>query len=427
MDTHMLLLFVIFVLLVLSALFSASETSLTAASRPRMHQLAKSGNRRAGIVNRLRQQSDSLISAILLGNNLVNILATALMTTLMTILFNERGVIYATIIMTVVVLIFAEVLPKSYAILYADRLALIVAPIMRGWIWLSWPLTWTIRRFSHLFFKLFRIETSNQLGSFLSDDDLRGAIDLHKSDADDTRSERAMLRGILDLDDVSVDRVMTHRKNIVMLEATRPVQELVDEVLASPFSRIPLWKDDPSNIIGVLHVKALVREIRRFTAESLDQLDITSLAAEPWFIPDTATLLEQLQAFRARREHFAVVVDEYGALMGIVTLEDILEEIVGEIADEHDQPIQGVRKQADGTLLVNGTVAIRDVNREFEWDLPDDNAATIAGLILHEARKIPDVGQTYTFYGFRFDIIRRQRNQIMQVRIMPPTKSSTEQ
>ena len=258
-----------------------------------------------------------------------------------------------------------------------------------------------------------------------SAEELRGAIELHRgaetAEKEEVRHERAMLRSILDLGEVPVSDIMTHRRNLVTIDAGQQPAHIVDEVLASPYTRLPLWKDDPDNIVGVLHAKALLREVRAHGGQ-LDPVDVVALAAQPWFIPDTTTLLDQLQAFRERREHFALVVDEYGSLMGVVTLEDILEEIVGDISDELDVNVAGVKPQPNGSYIIDGWVTIRDLNREFEWRLPDDKASTIAGLVLHEARKIPDVGQVFTFYGFRFEILRRQRHQIAAIRVTPPSE-----
>jgi Mg2+/Co2+ transporter CorB len=229
-----------------------------------------------------------------------------------------------------------------------------------------------------------------------------------------------MLRSILDLDEVEVSEIMTHRKDVAMLDADQRSEQIVEQVLQSPYTRMPLFRENPDNVIGVLHTKPLFKEVRSLGAD-LSGLEVTRAAAKPWFIPETTTLLDQLQAFRERHEHFALVVDEYGALMGVVTLEDILEEIVGEISDEQDILVRGVRPQADGSLIVNGNVTIRDLNREFDWRLPDEEASTIAGLILRESRLIPAVGQVFEFHRFRFEILRRQRNQITSIKIAPPT------
>ena len=234
-----------------------------------------------------------------------------------------------------------------------------------------------------------------------------------------------MLQSILELDDVGVEAIMTHRQTVTMIDIDGPPADIVNQTLASPFTRLPLYRGDPDNIVGILHAKALLREVHTI-GDQLEDVDFSKIAANPWFIPDTTTLLDQLQAFRAKREHFAIVVDEYGAFKGIVTLEDILEEIVGSIEDEHDIAVSGVRPQADGTYVISGTVTLRDLNREFEWNLPDDQAATIAGLLLHASRRIPESGQVFTFYGYRFEILRRHRNQITSIRVTPPTSALDE-
>jgi Mg2+/Co2+ transporter CorB len=406
-------------LLVLGGVFSAAETALTSASRAQMHQKAKRGDRRARIVNTLRQDGETLIGSLLLGNNLANTLGTALTTAVLTSLFSDAGVVYATAIMTVLILVFAEVLPKTYALSNAERMAIGLAPIVRGWLWLSWPLSWLLRRTSDGALWLFGLKAETPLGLYVSDEELRGAIELHASNPhrEDVQHERAMLRSILDLDAVTVDKIMIHRKNMMAFDVNRPRKELIDEIIATPFTRIPLWEDEPGNIIGVLHVKALLRALRR--TEQAETIDIRALAAEPWFIPDTANLLDQLQAFRERREHFAIVVDEYGTVMGVVTLEDILEEIVGEISDELDVPRTGIRREADGSFIVQGAFAVRDFNRDFDPNLPEEPAATIAGLVMHEARVLPEVGDVFSFHGFRFEILRRQRNQVTLIKMTP--------
>lgn len=406
-------------LLVLSGFFSGSETALTAASRARMHQLDQEGNRRARIVNRLRDNKERLIGAILLGNNLVNILASALATSLLLSLVGEGAVPLATLIMTLLVLIFSEVLPKTYAIHHAEKAALAVAPLLRTVVLVLTPIVQMINLVVRGVLRLFGPDIGRVT---LSDyrDELRGAIELHRGTDEEIREERAMLRSILELDNVEVAEIMTHRRNVVAIDADLPAAEVVEAVMDSPFTRIPLWQGDPDNIIGVLHAKDLLRAVKGRHGDP-GNLDILTIAAKPWFIPDTTSLLDQLRAFRMRREHFALVVDEYGSLQGVVTLEDILEEIVGDIADEHDVPVAGVRPQPNGSYIVDGTVTIRDLNRRFEWRLPDDKASTIAGLVLHEAQRIPEVGQAFTFYNFRFEILRRQRHQITLLRVTPPS------
>lgn len=407
----------IILLLALSAFFSGSETALTAASRARMHQLEQDGDHRALLVNRLRENKERLIGGILLGNNMVNILASALATSLLIGMVGEGAVPIATVVMTLLVLIFAEVLPKTYAIAYAERMALAVAPVLRAVIAVLSPVTAAVTIVVRALLRMFGVDTSKSMTDYV--DELRGAIELHRGPEADTQHERAMLRSILDLGDVEVAEIMTHRRNVVALDVDLPPAEVVEAVMASAYTRMPLWQGDPDNIVGVLHAKDLLRALHAAGGDA-GAIDLRAIAGQPWFIPDTTSLLDQLHAFRARREHFALVVDEYGSLQGVVTLEDILEEIVGDISDEHDIPVAGVRPQANGSYVIDGTVTLRDLNRQFEWRLPDDEAATIAGLVLHEARRIPEVGQVFSFYGFRFEILRRQRNQITAILVTPP-------
>ena len=416
----------ILLLLILSFFFSGSETALTATSRSRMHQQAKQGDKNAGTVLKLLERKDRLIGAILLGNNMVNILASALATTVLVSIFGEAGVVYATIAMTALVLIFAEVLPKTYALSHADAVALKVAPVMRWIVFLFAPITATVQSIVRATLRPFGVDLSTSISVEQHEEELRGAIELHSGEDPDIRHEREMLRSILELDEVEVADIMTHRQKVVTLDLDDPVEDLVEQILGSPYTRLPVYRGDSDDISGVLHAKALLREIHA-RGGNIKDLDLATLAAPPWFIPDSTTLLDQLQAFRERREHFANVVDEYGAFMGIVTLEDILEQIVGEIDDETDIAVPGVRPQADGSFIVDGAVTLRTLARDLDWDLPDDNAATVAGIVLHEARLIPDPGQTFLFHGFRFEVLRRQRNQITSLRITPPDPNADDE
>lgn len=409
----------IVVLLVLSAFFSCSETALTASSEPRMHELARQGNLRARMVIALQERKSRLLGAILLGNNVINIFASALATGLLLSVFGVAGVYYATAAMTVLVVIFAEVLPKTYALGHADRVAIVVAPVVKPVVAVLAPVSMMVGKIVEWTLRAFGASANTELLHSHREEELRGIIALHAGHEPEIRQERQMLRSILDLDDVEVYEVMKHRRNVEMLNIQESASALVDQVLRSQYTRLPLYDEGQDNIIGVVHAKAVLRALGA-VGNQADKVNLRDVAAEPWFIPDSTSLLEQLQAFRQRREHFAIVVDEYGAFMGVVTLEDILEEIVGEIDDEHDRIVAGVRPQTDGSYIVNGSVTIRDLNREFEWHLPDDEATTIAGLVLHEARMIPEPGQVFRFHEFRFEILRRQRNQITLLRLRPP-------
>lgn len=407
----------IFLLLAMSGFFSGSETALTAASRARMYQLEKDGDARAARVNHLISDKESLIGTILLGNNLVNILASVLMTSLVTTLFGQNGFALAgaTAVMTMLVLVFSEVLPKTYAITRPDAMAMTVSrPIGIIVALLSWVVK-VVQVIVNLTLRLFGVKAVEGMSA---DEEIRGAISLHASEGSVDEADRHRLLGALDLKDLAVSEVMIHRKNIAMLDADLSTRELVMKALSSAHTRLPLYKGEREEIIGVLHAKDLLRAVAPHRGE-LDKLDLAELFRDPWFIPDTTPVLDQLDAFMTKRNHFALVVDEYGALQGLITLEDILEEIVGDIRDEHDVPVQGVRPQADGSANVDGWVTIRDLNRALGWALPDEEAVTVAGLVIHEAQTIPEIGQRFSFHGYRFDILRRSRNQITALSVIP--------
>ncbi len=409
----------ILILLAFSGFFSGSETALTGASRARLHQMEQAGDHRAGTVNRLRDKKTKLISAILLGNNLVNILASAIATSTLISLFGDVGVAYATLIMTALILIFSEVLPKTYALRRPIQVARFVAPVLSPVVFLLAPMVLGVNAVVDVTLRLFGVKEQNEDPDVLSDaaqDELRGAIDLHSEDAGVIMHEKYMLDTILDMDEVDLSEIMIHRKNVETVDGNKPIAEIIDQVLQSPYTRLPLWRDDPENIVGVIHAKDLLRAVIPLHGDYTN-LTIDQIASDPYFVPETTTLRNQLNSFLDRHAHFALVVDEYGALMGLVTLEDILEEIVGEISDEHDIELAGVEIIEEDQVITKGTVTIRDLNRKCNWSLPDEEAATIAGLVINEAKIIPDVGQAFTFFGFQFDILKKERNQVTELRI----------
>jgi Mg2+/Co2+ transporter CorB len=407
-------------LLVLSAFFSGSETALTAASRARMHALERGRNRRARIVNYLLSIRERLIGAILLGNSLANIAASALATSLFLSLFGEVGVAYATAVMTVLVVLFAEVLPKTYAIVNADRMALAVAPLVNFVVTVFAPITAAMQFLVRHTLRLFGAHISDDADVLSAHDELRGAIELKHKEGGVVKLDRDMLGGVLDLRELTVSDIMVHRTTMDAIDVDLPTEQVVDAALKSSHTRVPLWREEREEIVGILHAKTLLRALREAGGD-LGKLNIMSLSTPPWFVPDSTSLKDQLNAFLKRKAHFAIVVDEYGEVMGLVTLEDIIEEIVGDITDETDIASIAARVQPDGSLIVDGSVPIRDVNRMMDWNIPDAEATTIAGLVIHEAQAIPYQSQRFNFHGFRFEVLRRQKNRITSLQVTPLT------
>ena len=399
-------------LIVASAFFSSAETALTAASDARMRQLANKGNKRAKIVEKMRADREGLIGSILIGNNAVNVLGSALATSFAIALFGEGGLVWATIGMTVLLVVFAEVMPKTYAFTYADSYALRIAPVLQIVVRALSPLSVGIRLLAT------QIIRPNPDANENREEELRGLIELQGNDGNaDDRERKAMLSSILDLNEISVEAIMTHRGTVSMINADDQVEDILRYVLNSPHTRHPVFSGKSDNIVGVLHVKDLIRAVGETDASSLPPETVQNIASDAYFIPETTLLFDQLQAFRSRREHFAVVVDEYGDFRGIVTLEDILEEIVGDIDDEHDIDLAGLTPQADGSWLVDGNVTIRDLNRTLGWQLPDEDASTVAGLVLFESRTIPNPGQEFRFHDIRFRIVKRKGNRLTRLRL----------
>jgi Mg2+/Co2+ transporter CorB len=415
---------VIVLLIALSGFFSGSETALTAVSRARMHQLEKEGSRAAREVNHLVADKERMIGAILFGNTFLNILISSIATEVLAARFGERAVAITAVLVTLIVLIFAEVLPKTLAIARTDRWALNVAWLLRLTVGVLAPIVGLVQRFVWALLGALGIRQKETEPFVEPHEEIRGTVEVHHREGAVEREHRDMLSGVLDLPELKVADVMVHRKNMIAIEADLPREQIFEELLEANHSRVPVWRESTDNIIGVLHTKdALAEYVRR--KGSFESFDVLSLMTPAWFVPDTTTLEEQLAAFRERRSHFALVVDEYGGLQGLITREDIFDEIFGDIPDEHEATMRrSVRPQADGSYIVDGAVPIRDLNREFDWNLPDEEATTIAGLVIHEARTIPEPRQRFSFYGYKFEILRRQRNQITALRIVPPSRAA---
>lgn len=419
--------FTILLFLLISAFFSAAETALTAVSRARIYQLMMDGNKRAKTVNRLREKKESLIGAVLIGNNAVNIAASAMATSLSIRLFGDgQGLLIVTLVMTLAVVIFSEILPKTYAIQNAERVSLTLAPVLNIIVKLLYPVTHVIQFFIGMLLRTLGLDNKKNKFLVSATDVIRGTIELHHQEGKVRKQERDMLGSILDLGDIEIEKIMIHRKQVETIDADLPVNELIEQAVSLMHSRIPLWREQPDNIVGVLHMKNLIKTLNE-TGGNISHDNIIAACTKPWFVPETTSLRVQLLAFRNKRQHFAFVVDEYGDWQGIVTLEDIIEEIVGEIDDEHDESSEDFQKIADNTYLVQGDIQLRDINRHFDWKLPDENASTIAGLLIHEAQMIPAVGESYILYGFRFTVVAKDATRISRLRIEKLPVSSQEE
>ncbi|MGH1465308.1 MAG: HlyC/CorC family transporter [Cognatishimia sp.] len=414
------------VLLMLSAFFSGSETALTAASRGKLRRQADKGNKGAERALSVTEDNERLIGSVLLGNNLVNILATSLATAMFTQVFGESGVALATLVMTLLVLIFAEVLPKTYAITAPETAAARVAGVIQFIVLIFAPVVAAVRLLVRLVLMVFGVRTDPDSQILAVREEIAGAIQLGHSEGIVEKEDRDRILGALDLSDRTVEEIMLHRSGIEMINADQDPAEILAQCLESNYTRLPVFKDDPENIIGVVHAKDFLRAIHAKLAGNegdtadLEKFDLSEVAKKPYFIPETTALDEQMRQFLRRRSHFALVVDEYGALRGLITLEDILEEIVGEITDEFDPAADHpIRKSEDGQFLVDGAMTIRDLNRASDWSLPDDEANTVAGLVIHEAQTIPVVGQVFAFHGFRFEVMARKDNRITKLKLRP--------
>jgi len=415
----------ILVCLLLSAFFSGSETALTASSKAKLRARADRGDSGAAAAVRVTADSEKLIGAILLGNNVVNILAASLATALFTRLLGSGGVAIATLVMTVLVLIFSEVMPKTYAISAPEKVASLVARPIRLLTVVLAPIVTVVRLIVGGILSLAGLKTDPDKHMFSLEEEIEGALSIGHAQGAVNKEDRDRLLGALDLGNRTVEEIMRHRSEVQMIDGDLPPAKILEQVLASPHTRLPVYRDERENIIGVIHAKDLLRAVNRAVREAGDagaarHFDLAAVMMPPYFVPETSALDEQMREFLKRRTHFALVVDEYGSLRGLITLEDIIEEIVGEIADEHDtEEDQTLKPNAQGDYLVEGGMTIRDLNRQLDWTLPDDEANTIAGLVIHMAQSIPEQGQVFSFAGYRFEVVTRRENRITRLRIRP--------
>ena len=416
MFFELIILFIsILLLLILSGFFSGSETALTASTISRLTGLSNKGHKNAKTAIDLLNKRESLIGAILLGNNLVNILASALATRLSIKIFGDTGVAFAVIVMTALIVIFAEILPKTYALTNSEKLALTVSPIFKPIVTLLWPVTWVMEKIVFFILSIFKIKLEKNMRVLSVEDEIRGTLDLHHKEGRLYKSDKDMVTGVLDLAEVTVEDVMVHRSNMFTVNIDDDPNKILNSVINSSFTRIPVWQNNDENIIGIIHSKHLLKIMSQ--NRDITRSDMIQSLIKPLFIPETTSLKEQLKMHLNTKKKLAIVVDEYGVLMGMISLEDIMEEIVGDITDEIDEGLTTVVKNEDGTLTINGGTEIRDINRIYNWDLPEEEANTLSGLIVHESRSFPTEGQVFNYYGFIFEILEVKDNLIHKIKV----------
>jgi len=400
-------------LVVISGFLSGSETALTASSKPRILLKFKKGNKRAKYLLKILDNLENVISSLLLSNNLVNILASSLATAVLYDLFGVSGIFYATMIMTIVIVIFAEILPKTYSLSRPTRTSLLIAPIIYYLNKILYPIIFLINLIVKKIF-LKKQKEDDKFNDQQSEEELQGVIDMYKTSSPDSEHEKDMLQSILMLNDTTVEEVFTHRKNIYSIDSSLDIDEIIKKINSSRYTRIPFWKKNPENIIGLLNVRTLNIDLSK--KESSKEI-IFDKISKPWFIPETTNLLEQLAAFKNKKEHIAFVVDEYGELLGLITLEDIIEEIVGEIVDEIDLADEQFKKINDGVIITNGEKNLKDLYKHFDLDSPLSEASTISGHVLEIAKRIPLFGETVKDEYFIYKVLSHSRKQISKIEI----------
>ena len=404
----------IILLVVISGFFSGSETAITAVSKARIYSKIKQGNKKAKYVDKLLQNKEELITGLLLSNNLVNVLSSALATAFLYKIFGNSGILYATLIMTILLVIFAEVLPKTYAINRPMKSALNISPILNFLIYFLKPIIKIINFFVSIILRNSTKKTS-KYNDEQSEEELKGAIGMYDTSDPDSKHEKEMLQNILTLSDTTVEEIMTHRSNIFSINIDDEINNIIENISNSKFTRIPVWKNIPENIIGVLDSRSIISS--KYSTNSLTKKIINSIIKKPWFIPESTDLLDQLVAFKMKKEHLALVVDEYGELLGLVTLEDLIEEIVGDIVDEIDTPSSKITNNQDGSIKIDGSVTIKDLNKLYEWNLPDEDASTIGGFIINLSKRIPLYGEIIKYKNISFKILSHSRKKIIRVEV----------
>lgn len=405
----------IFVLIIISAIFAAAETSITAASRPKAHRLKNAGNRKAKILEKLLQNREKVISTMLAGNNAVNILASALATSLLIKFFGEAGLIYSTITMTILILIFSEIAPKTLALKAPDSIALFLSPLINFIVKLLFPFTYVAQKIVDTLIKLLSVK-SYKKSENSELDEIRDTVAFKAKEGSIFKYDKDLLGGVLDLSDTEISEIMVHRKNIESINADLPISEILKQALTSEYTRLPLWRGNKENIIAILNVRKFLKALYA-KKDAIENFDLNLVVSEPWFIPSTNSLRTQLFAFRKKRKRFALVIDEYGLLLGLVTLEDILEEIVGEIK-EKNRIQDNITKITENTYQVSGKTLVRDVNKRLDWSIaPLDEAYNLSTFIISHLDRVPDEKEHFVIDDYYFEILKKKNQDLLLIKV----------
>lgn len=404
---------IILCLLLFSAILSAIETAVVASSPGRMQKLKAEGNTKAYIVLKLLKMKDRVISTLLVVNSISNTVCTTVAAGLLISVYGEElGTIIASSLMSVLIIVFAEVIPKAIAVAKAERISLHVSNYLNLMLKVLRPVNFVLDMTVKIFCFIFRINLNDTLSGA---DELRGVIEHQHQEGNVFKEDREMLDGILDISAMTIASIMVHRSNMVTIDASLPIKKIVSRALSTTHTRIPVFKGDEDNIIGILHLKNLLKSLHENKFD-YDKISLRDFITEPWYIPANSLVNQQLHEFKKRKTHFALVVDEYGEIKGLVTLEDVLEEIVGQIDDEHDKPTKRIEQISDSEYILHGGVSVRDINREMGWNLDeDDNAHTLAGFLIAKAKRLPEQGESFTIKDIKFTVQRRYNNQLSSI------------
>lgn len=405
---------VLVVLILLSGFFSSSETGMMSLNRYRLKHLRKQNHRGARRASKLLDRPDRLIGLILIGNNAVNILASAIATVIAIRLWGDAGIAIATIALTLVILVFAEITPKTIAALHPERVAFPASVILLPLMKVMYPVVWLVNSVTNALLRLLGVDPAAAKEEHVSSEELRTIVT--EAGALIPPRHRGMLLNILDLEEVSVDDVMVPRNEVYGIDLDDSDEEILRCVQASNHTRLPVWRDDINNIVGVLHMRNISRIIDK---QGLDRDALEREMDKPYFIPESTPLHTQLVHFQKNKLRLAIVVDEYGEVMGIVALEDILEEIVGEFTSRMGDDNETIFAQRDGSYIIAGNANLREVNKSLDWQLPTDGPKTLSGLILEYLESFPDGNAGLAIAGYRFEILELQGNVIQAVRASP--------